>query len=340
MAAQTPLPTNELYCKYPMRYQTLPSELKKRYSYICELKSSYTTDWKEQGAKWGENLTNIPYNFIANMFTPEGLEMLSVFMDINLTSKTSLNFILRSIAKGVGPEVMEAANALALERGALYVNNTILTTVLTSAVEEGTVAAMALTITTTVSAALSGIEVIVIIVQILGILIDAWDPEGYANEFNADAMTAVNDSFNSEFITRFLETVTIGKDKYGRPIHLASWPVEYHLDAMLASEDPRPRKEQNLKLFEYIVEYLDSIVYNSDGQRILHADPHDTSELIHPRVFPKMSSQLMQMLSGHNTLVARWTKTHWIIVLVGIGILLFLLLRKGSSRSSSRSSRR
>jgi hypothetical protein len=317
------------YCKYPLRYQNLPLETRTHYDHICSLKSSFGFDWKEQGSKLGLNLVNFPTNFILSIFTPEGLEMLSIFMGVNLTTKSSFNFLLRGISKGVGPEVMETASALALERGALYVNNSILTTVLTSAVEEGSVAAMGLAVTKAVTAALSQLEVVVIIVQTLGALIDAWDPEGFSNELDANAMDAINETFNSEFITRFLETVTIGKDKYGRPIHLSGWPVEYHLDAMLAAEDPNPHKDQNIKMFQYIVEYLDSLEYNSDGQRILHADPNDDTELIDASMFPKLSNQLVMTISDKNTVVANWVKTHWFIILLGVGILVFLLLRRG-----------
>lgn len=317
------------YCKYPIRYQLLPQDTRTYYDHICSLKSSFDSNWKNQASKLGLSLLNFPVNFISSIFTPEGLEMLSIFMGVNLTSKSSLNFLLRGIAKGVGPEVMETAGAMALERGALYVNNSILTTVLTSAVEEGSVAALGLAITEAVTAAISELEVVLIIVQTLGALIDAWDPEGYSNEFDADAMDAINETFNSEFITRFLETATISKDKYGRPIHLIGWPIEYHLDAMLAADDSQPRKDQNVKMFEYIVEYLDSLKYNSDEQLILHINPNDKTELIDDSVFPKLSNQLVMTISGQNTVVVNWVKTHWFIILLGVGILVFLLLRRG-----------
>jgi hypothetical protein len=169
------------YCKHPVRFQNLPEETRTHYDHICDLKKSIGWNWKTQTSKIGLGIVNIPFNFIMSTLTPEGLEILSIFMGVNLTTKASLNFILKSIAKGVGPEVMEAAGVLAAERGALYINNSILTTVLTSAIEEGSVAAIEFSIIEAVNTALSELEVVVMIVQTLGALIDAWDPRGYNN---------------------------------------------------------------------------------------------------------------------------------------------------------------
>lgn len=314
------------YCKYPIRFQHLPETTRTHFDYICDLKKNFNIDWKTQFSKLGLGIVNFPYNFVASIFTPEGLKMLSILTGINLTSKISLNLLLRGIAKGVGPEIMDEAIELAAERGALYVNNIILTTVLTSSVEEGSVAAIGLTITNAISTSLSEIETITIIIQTLGALIDAWDPEGYSNELNAETMEVINESFNSEFITRFLSTVTIAKDKYGNPIHLSGWPVEYHLDAMLAAKDSK--KNQQSKFFEYIVEYLDSLEFNSDGHRIHHYNPNDTNKLITNTQFSKLATQLEMVINNKNTIVANWTKTHWFIVLAGVSIIVFLFLKK------------
>ena len=312
------------YCKHPFRFQQLPVETRTYYDHICRLKESFNS--KTQISKVGQGLTNLPNVLVSSILSPEGLEMLSIFMGVNLTTKVSLNLILRGIAKGVGPRVMEAASVAAVERGALYVNSCVLTTALTSAVEEGSAAAVGLAILDAVSVSLSEIEVVVMIVQTLGTLIDAWDPEGYSEELTSESMSAINDAFNSDFITRFLSTTTIAKDKYGKPIHLSGWPVEYHLDAMLAAGDSTPPQDQKLKLFGYIVEYLDSLEYNSDGQRIAR-DPNDVAPLIDESDFLDFANRIEITLSGQNTVVAKWIRTHWIIVLLGVGLLTFLLLR-------------
>lgn len=311
------------YCKRPVDYQYLPESTRKYYDHICSLQNSIDSDWKKNAAEIGSAIAQLPQNIISNMFTPKGLEVLSIFMGIDLTSRAAMNGILRGIAKGVGPEIMEAAASLAKTQGALFVNNSILTSVLASAVEDGSAAEIALMSTRAISTGATVVTSIISIVQILGNIIDSWDPEGYSQELNSDTMQVINDKFNEEFIDHFLSSVSIGKDRFGHEQHYKQWPVEYNASTMLAAQAQHGDERQK-KLFLYITEYLGALEYNSDGEAMF--PKQQGGELVNPAIFPELANSFELVVSNQNTVVLGWMKKHLVWIALISGVLLFLLI--------------
>lgn len=297
------------YCKNPINYTYLPPQTRKYYDHICQLRNTINKDWEEQLKKLGIAITSFPGEFIMSIFTPSGLEMMSIFMGIDLSSKLALNGILRGIARGVSADVMDLATELAAEEGALFVNNAILTTVLADSVEEGTLAATAFMITTTIAESISTIISIITIVQILGSIIDSWDPEGFGNELNAETLDIINREFDNEFISHFLSVVTVGNDRFGRPEHLTSWPVTYHIDSLLAQSG----KKNQTKLFDYVFEYLSALKFNSNGEPLFPRQKG--GELINPNL-EKHADQISLLISNQNTVVAKWVRNNFLIIII------------------------
>lgn len=314
----------DTYCKNPRAYENLPTDTRQYYDRICTMKQNISIGWNKQLQKLGTGVLQAPEKIISDMLTPQGLEMLSIFMGVDLTSKVALTGILRGIARGVGPEVMEVAAEQAVEQGALFINNAIISSVIGAAVEEGTVAATVFTVTKAVSSAVSTIASIAMIIQFLGMIVDMWDPLGYSNEFNADVMDVINNEFDIIFANKFLETLTVGKDRFGRPIHFGQLPVEYRMDAELLAED---QNDLQLKRYAYTAEYLNSLEYNSDGHA-MRPRIKDGGELLDTRVFNTFSNSIALTLANQNTEVVRWARIHIIFVAIGVGVLLWLILRK------------
>lgn len=313
----------DTYCKNPRSYENIPPITRRHYDRICSMKQNVSIGWNEQLKKLGISLLQTPEKIISNLITPQGLEMLGIFMGVDLTSKIALNGILRGIARGVGPEVMEVAAEQAAEQGALFINNAIISSVLGEAVEEGTIAATSFAVTEAVSSAVSAIASVVVIIQFLGMMVDMWDPLGYSGELDADAMDVINNEFDIAFANKFLETMTVGQDRFGRPIHFGQLPVEYRMDAELLNED---KKDLQLKRYAYTAEYLNSLEYNSDGHamrpRVIDG------ELLDTRVFNSFANSIALTIANQNTEVARWTRSHVLFVAIGVGILLWLILRR------------
>lgn len=163
------------YCEQPDLYQNLPKKTRMYYDRICMLKQDISDQWKEELGNLGQTLLEAPHRIMNNILSPKGMEMMGIFLGVDITAKAAMNGILRGIAKGVGENVMELAAEQATKEGALFINSAIITSVLGAAVEEGTVAATAFAITTAVGSSVSAIASIVMIIQFLGSLIDMWD---------------------------------------------------------------------------------------------------------------------------------------------------------------------
>ena len=308
------------YCGNPKAYSnTINMQTQKYYDRICETRAKMSRNWSKEFSRFGSNLAEAPSKMISTILSPQGLEMLGIFTGVDLASKAALNGILRGIARGVSPSVMEIAAEQAVKEGAFFVNNAIIAAVIGSAVEEGTVSALAFSITETVSGALSTATTVAVIVQFLGMLIDMWDPLGYNEELNSDAMDVINSEFDVAFANKFLAVMTIGRDRYGRPIHFGQLPVEYRVDAELADNSLDYQK----KIYQYTFEYLDQLEYNSDG----HAMKPRVKEghLLDEKVFNDFAHSFVYTLSNQNVEVFRWTRTHLVMTATVAALLMWML---------------
>lgn len=243
------------------------------YRRVCEAREEAHDTWQDQLDQFGENLSHLPENLIMAILSPEGLEMIGLTLGIELTGTVALNAMLRAIAAGVGKEVMESAAAMAAKEGAVWINNVILTTVVANAVKEGTVAALAFRLTRTLASAASVVATALAIVGLLGMILDVWDPEGYGQEINAEAMSQLSRQFDLAFQSAFMQQVPVGQDVFGRPVYPTEWPIEYNVPPPPDDEAPRRGlrterarlRDQSAMLWPYIVAYLDALEYNSDG---------------------------------------------------------------------------
>lgn len=311
------------YCGNPKAYSnTVSMQTQKYYDRICETRAKMSRNWSKEAKDFGYHLAEAPGKMISTILSPQGLEMLGIFTGVDMASKAALNGILRGIARGVSPSVMEIAAEQATKEGALFVNNAIIAAVIGSAVEEGTVSALAFSITETVSSALSTATTVAVIIQFLGMLIDLWDPLGYNEELNSDAMDVINSEFDVAFANKFLSVLTIGRDRYGRPIHFGQLPVEYRMDAELVDNSLDYQK----KIYEYTFEYLENLDYNSDGEAMKPRLEH--GELLDEKIFNDFAHSFAYTLSNQNVEVFRWTRTHWIITATVTAVLLWLLFVK------------
>ena len=216
--------------------------------------------------------------------------------------------------KGVGSGVMEAAGVLAAKEGAIWVNNAILTTVLAGAVKEGSMAAIAFRLTKMLSTAVSRFANILAVIQLLGMILDAWDPVGYGQELTAETLQHLVDEFNRTFQATFMNQVPIGSDEFGKPIYPDAWPIEYIVPPDQESED------ENLWL--YIVEYLDNLKFNSDGYPIIRPPGGD---LIFPN-WGKVADNLFLQWTSGNTVATQYLHNQGRKIIGWLALILFGLL--------------
>jgi len=278
------------FCCNPSSVQVSP-ETANYYRRICDARKAAKDQWDSLLDQFGSAIVSLPIDFVLGIFSPEGLEMIGLTLGIELGSKIALNAMLRSIAAGVGKEVLESASILAAKEGALWVNNMILTTVLTNAVKEGSLAALSFRLTNILSKTLGRLNGILAVVQLLSMVLDSWDPYGYGQELNAAAMKELEKQFNQAFRSAFVNQVAIGQDELGRPVYPTDWPIIFTV----------PTESDGDKLWDYVVDYLSSLEYNSDGYKI---EKPPGGNLVFP-VWNKLAQDLFSVWNGGNTMATR-----------------------------------
>ena len=99
-------------------------------------------------------------------------------------------------------------------------------------------------------------------------------------------MDIINSEFDIAFANKYLEVMTVGMDRFGRPIHYGQLPIEYRMDADLISVN---NAEYQKKLYEYTFYYLTNLEFNSDGvsmkPRIMDG------KLLDSDIFPKVCTK-------------------------------------------------
>lgn len=311
------------YCKNPSLYsKKLTTNQKTFYDNICNTRKQLNLNW----SKLGTSVASFPADMLNSMLSPEGLKMLSIFMGIDLSGKIAMSAILRTISTSVGEEVMKTASALATEKGSFFISNSLLTSVLSEAVEEGSIASKALMVTEMISEGAGEIMGILTIVQFLGAIFDSWDPNGYGNELNAESLDIINNQFNIKFMQKFLSTVSAGNDEFGNPIFYSSWPVEYYADPIIANEKKNIYQK---KFFEYTTEYLQNLTVNSNGETIYWGPIDSDHNIITPNWFENYAKKYSDVLADKNTVVSNWINKYLLLILVIFVItILFLLFIK------------
>lgn len=260
-------------------------------------------------------------NIIASMFTPEGLKMIGIFTGIDVTGEVFYNAVARCIARGLGKDVMERASQLAITEGEELITNAMLNTVITSAVKEGTIASIAFSGLKLIETVCSVIMFIQIIIQLLGAIIDAWDPNGYGEELDARSLEQFSNMFNDGFMRAFLSTASVGKDEFGRPIYFTQWPIEYYADNIL--NDELSSEDDENKIFEYCLFYWNHLKINSNGEVIKYGDDKN---LPSNDDFSRYARSFSLLISDKNTAVANWLYKWLPIVIFLLGLLIVLLI--------------
>jgi hypothetical protein len=312
------------YCKDPSEHSDLPEETKAFYDNICLLRKAISRDWVSDLKNVGNRMKYFPLVMLEGLFTPRGLAMLSAYKGVEFASKWVFRTILNSIARQAGEEVTQVIAEMAAEKGLTYASSAMISTVLRTALEEGTMLARLFSFVADVGEAVSIIFAIFTVIQLLTMIVDFWDPEGYGNEMNADTMDALNEQYNLRFPEQFLPAITTFNDEFGRKIQSGAWPVEFYADYIIGDLKEDYYKDKHA---QYFAEYIDKLTVNSNGEPIVW--PKEGGELINQTTFQRIADKYSLMLADQNTVVSNWFNKY-IIIAIGIVILLviFLLLIK------------
>lgn len=308
----------DAYCLNPIQYQKtlLKSEIE-YYDKICALRKQISD--KDQKII---DIINLPVVMIQSMLSPEGLKMMGLFMGIDLVSKSAYKSLLNFLSKGLSQELIDEIAVRAGSEAGSLVSSAIITSVVADSVVEASAASIAISVMSMAAEVIDVAAFLQIILMMIGMIIDTWDPCGFGQELDADSLDKLSDGVNTQFMIKFLEAVSVSTDSVGNTIQLNNWPLEYYADSLSDFQNFNSTQNQ-VNYWNYSIDYLKSLSVNSNGEKIVwpNVNAIDNTE------FKKIIKTVSISLANNNTYVTNFIDKWWVILLgIIIIIILFIFL--------------
>jgi len=304
----------------PKVCENLDEDLKKSWDEFCKSEGKKGT---KLGIDAGLAIPNTVLNVVKGFFTPEGIKMLAEFIGVETVGKLTMNGMLRGIAQFSGTSAYKVAAEQATTEGAWVVNNAMLSSALAEGLEEATFARAAFNFSKFVGRSVGRLWNGLMIVQLLTAVVDVWDPAGYNQEISAEVLEKITNKCNDGFKDNILKGFIVGRDVNNNPIYERKWPVEFHLDNILASEFDK--EEEQVERIKHSLEYVNNLKFNVYGEKI--KDKKDDVALLKPSDFKRATNEYLLMLSDNNTVFTNFLKKYW-PVLLSLVILFIIILFK------------
>jgi hypothetical protein len=257
-------------------------------------------------------------SFLDGIFrTPSGLEMLSVLLGFTVTEKFALQLrenIVKYINKTFFQTVEKNAAKIGVEAAA-DISAGILGSVLRATTETVFLPF------TLVMPLLNAANYILLPLQIITIIIDSWDPCDLNQEIDPDSLNELSYKFNTSFLASL--DYDTKEDINKRIIYkLNSWPKEYVLNGQIYNAVKTLGLEQEFqdKYQQYLMIYIANstdLPTSTDSTNILN--PEDLS-------FLKPLNTLFYKASNENTVVEKFLKTYWPIIILIVFLIIFFII--------------
>lgn len=308
------------YCKNPAKYiGGLNQETANYYNGICEARNQVGEP--STGEKVGEAITMFIPNMIQGILTPDGLKLLSLFFGVKFTGKVLATSLLRILAS---PETVAVAGELAGGGATALVSNvTAITTAITEAAVESSIAMLASEIIAIIGQFVDFVEIAMIAFMILSVLIDAIDPCGLGKVMSGSDLVNISNNYNDKFRDSVIAGITRGQNVDGTPIYTDEYPVVFHLDNILFSEYKEKYKK---KISLYTSEYFLKLKFNSYGQALDWNIPVDLLSL---KDVDSVTSELSVIVTDNNFALYKIVKSNffWILAFITLFILFILFVK-------------
>lgn len=310
----------------------ITEQTKKYWSNYCELRQKIQNQPMPSHKSLRQGGVDALEGMFNSLFTPQGMEFMSGLYGTKILYSSVKKAVGRFIENGLSKEAREVAinfiknggdeavaNAGAIasdiKSGIAFVNIDVAT-------EAGYDA------TSTVLAglfevfdAIAGILEAAMIVQMIGMIFDSWDPCDLNNQLDANALHSFSQSFNDQFRMTILQNISTMNDSYGRTIINGEWPVEYFADQTVLQQ--YKQKEYKKISTQLVLEYLNNLRFNSCGQPIPKVRA-GTGRLISNDTINSFEKDSLIFFSDNNTVVSNWLYKWWPIFL-GLFIVLIVL---------------
>ena len=286
----------------------------------------------------GEKLGNV----LTGILSPEGLEVLSIFFGVKILAKNIYKglayMITTNITGRITEEVTEKIGQQVGEEVSEHIASTIVARITAEVVERAIQESTMMMVLNLVAAGAEEVMAVFDIIQIIGMVLDMIDPDGYSQEITSggsesllgdksNQLQMINDTFNQGFTDSYLSSFKVGTDRSGRPIYGNIWPIEFYATNLLSLEnDPKFKKNMTL----YIATYFKCLKFTNDGKPIVNICDPGKSNIIDGSWFKNQKNTSLSLSSDKNSVVANWFAKWYpilIILLISILVIVFIFLR-------------
>lgn len=319
------------YCKDPQKYKNDPSLDKQTLDYwnsYCDIQKTAGKIKLPNFKDLGMVIPKAYLNFLTGLFSPQSLEILGGVISFNFTYKMAKSALQDWVTGGLNPDLYEEAVKLAEEGLDEGVVNSAM--IFSSAAERLTVeeVGMARYVASELiegaeilGSALGDVLMVQMIVQMVGMALDMWDPCHYNDELDSSSLTTFNNLFNKVFRDNVILQVNTITDSYGHVTAGNVWPIEFYADTILNKE----KEDYYSPLrFRFMARYLSSLQYNSDGLPI-DWTPNPNGRIFNNSDFWIVERTVADYFGNDNTVIANFFLKWWPFFLLLIVIIIIIL---------------
>ena len=292
------------YCCNPSKYKDdYPAQTINYYNSLCRSRKSAQAAWNHNHnrfAKDGRKAGDLALQLLSAMLQPESLAMLAAFHYVPLSAQKFRQNLVKKLEDWGDArkkaKAEEIAESTAEEGGSGEAVATNMSSEIAAEALQETVWQDAAAYVVNLGAeAISLAFEALMWVQLLGMVLDMWDPEHYGVLLDAKALQHVSDALNQGF--QGLMTGITTTDQYGFPISLASFPQEFFADGLFPQEDADFAKDTQTAMIQY----------NTAALKALEVDPHPSDgSAPPPEYWQKVKQTVDMILAEDNTVLANW----------------------------------
>jgi hypothetical protein len=312
------------YCENSEKYvnKIESQETINYYNSICDAREAL-----KKGESTGERvvtgLLELPFNMIMGLFTPEGLQMLSIIFGVPFVGNIFATNLLRTIGSESAVKIADSAGGL-FGVGKYISNVTALTAAIGQAAERTVLETVTIAIIEAVGIVAEFVEGAMDLFLITSVIIDAIDPCGFNNILTGNQLIKLSSEYNKRFADKVISKINV-KGQYvdGTPIYSNEYPVVYNVDNLLLSEQVQT---YDIKLIEYKVKFFSKLKTNSNGEAINWDVDVD---LLTKEHFNNTIENLSAMVTDNNAVIFKIVKSNffWILSFITLFILFILFLK-------------
>lgn len=192
------------------------------------------------------------------------------------------------------------------------------------------------------------------IVQIIGMIVDSFDPCELNRSMDAETLKQFSTSFDDQFRDMMIlqhnivfSGMSMSSEGEEEIQFMNQWPIDVKVETLfpyypfnkavqdkdlknarmvefgLTDEDETSREEL---VSMYALFYLDNLKFNAYGQPLLFPENYDPSN-IEPETLQVMQQQVNHFFANNNPVVSRWLVKYSPLILVAIAGLLFIIFK-------------